>query len=52
MITKLTKNCPSCQTKYVVVWNSELQEGKPNICPFCSHEIDEEVNETDNDSWN
>jgi hypothetical protein len=23
----------------------------PITCPFCSHEIDEEASETDNDSW-
>jgi hypothetical protein len=23
----------------------------PITCPFCSHEIDEETIETDNDSW-
>lgn len=51
MITKLTKTCPSCQTKYVIAWNKELHEMEPITCAFCSHEIDEETSETDNDSW-
>ena len=42
MITKKTKHCPSCQTKYVVAWDFEKNEMEPITCPFCSHEIDEE----------
>lgn len=51
MITKQTKTCPSCQTKYIIAWNHKIHEMIPITCPFCSHEIDEEVSETDNDSW-
>ena len=61
MITKQTKTCPSCETKYVLTWNNEIHETNPITCPFCAHEIDEEdphplevneeVSETDNDSW-
>jgi uncharacterized Zn-finger protein len=51
MITKQTKTCPSCETKYVVAWNNEIHESSPITCPFCAHEIDEETSETDNDSW-
>jgi uncharacterized Zn-finger protein len=51
MITKLTKNCPHCETKYIVAWDNDKYEMNPITCPFCSHEIDEDVSEKDNDSW-
>lgn len=51
MITKQTKTCTSCQTKYVIAWNNEIYDISPIACPFCSHEIDEEISEQDNDSW-
>ena len=51
MITKKTKHCPSCQTKYVIAWDFEKNEMEPITCPFCSHEIDEETSVDDNDSW-
>ena len=52
MITKVTKTCPSCQTKYVIAWNNEAHEMTPITCPFCAHEIDEEAVEIDNEDWN
>jgi uncharacterized Zn-finger protein len=51
VITKQTKTCPHCETKYVIAWDYEKYEMNPITCPFCSHEIDEETSETDNDSW-
>lgn len=51
MITKHTKSCPSCQTKYVIAWDAEKTDLSPISCPFCANEIDEATSEQDNDSW-
>jgi DNA-directed RNA polymerase subunit RPC12/RpoP len=61
MIEKRQKTCSSCETKYVVEWDIEVQDLEPLTCPFCGHEVeeledDEEdtiwTNESEDDNWN
>ena len=59
MIEKRQKTCSSCDTKYNVEWDIEVQDLEPLTCPFCGHEVeeledDEEIwtNESEDDNWN
>ena len=61
MIEKRQKTCSSCETKYTVEWDIEVQDLEPFTCPFCGHEVeeledDEEdtiwTNESEDDNWN
>ena len=60
MIEKRQKTCSSCETKYKIECNIEVQYLEPLTCPFCGHEVeeleDEEVwsneVEAEDDSWN
>ena len=58
MIEKRNKTCSSCETKYTVEWDIEVQDLEPLTCPFCGHEVeeleDEEIwtNESEDDNWN
>ena len=59
---KSKKACTSCETKYTVEWNIELQDLEPLTCPFCGHEVEEVqnndedetiwTNESEDDNWN
>jgi transcription initiation factor IIE alpha subunit len=61
MLEKRQKTCSSCETKYTVEWDIEVQDLEPLTCPFCGHEVeeledDEEdtiwTNESEDDNWN
>ena len=61
MIEKREKTCSSCETKYMVQWDIEVQDLEPLTCPFCGREVeeledDEEdtiwINESEDDNWN
>jgi len=61
MIEKRPKTCTSCETKYTVEWDTEVQDLEPLTCPFCGREVeeldeDEEdtiwTNDSEDDSWN
>ena len=60
MIEKREKTCSSCETKYKIEWDIEVQDLEPLTCPFCGHEVeeleddDEEIwtNESEDDNWN
>jgi transcription initiation factor IIE alpha subunit len=61
MIEKRQKTCSSCETKYTVEWDIEVQDLEPLTCPFCGREVeeleddDEEeiwTNESEDDNWN
>jgi transcription initiation factor IIE alpha subunit len=59
MLEKRQKTCSSCETKYTVEWDIEVQDLEPLTCPFCGHEVeeledDEEIwtNESEDDNWN
>jgi len=58
MLEKKQKTCSSCETKYTVEWDIEVQDLEPLTCPFCGHEVeeleDEEIwtNESEDDNWN
>ena len=60
MIEKREKTCSSCETKYLVQWDIEVQDLEPLTCPFCGHEVEEvEVdeeetiwtNKSEDDNW-
>ena len=57
MKEKRQKTCSSCETKYTVEWDIELQDLEPLTCPFCGHEVedledeDEAVWTNDEDRW-
>ena len=58
MLEKRQKTCSSCETKYTVEWDIEVQDLEQLTCPFCGHEVeeleDEEIwtNESEDDNWN
>ena len=61
MIEKRQKTCSSCETKYTIEWDIEVQDLEPLTCPFCGREVDEledddeeEIwtNESEDDNWN
>ena len=62
MIEKREKTCSSCETKYSIQWDIEVQDLEPLTCPFCGHEVEEVTsddgeetiwtNESEDDSWN
>jgi len=61
MIEKRNKTCSSCETKYTVEWDIEVQDLEPLTCPFCGREVeeldeDEEdtiwTNDSEDDNWN
>ena len=57
MIERRQKTCSSCDTKYTVEWDIEMQDLEPLTCPFCGHEVedledDETVWTNEDDSWN
>ena len=39
MIEKRPKTCSSCETKYTVEWDTEVQDLEPLTCPFCGREV-------------
>ena len=57
---KRQKTCSSCETKYIVEWDIEVQDLEPLTCPFCGYEVDEDIDEdnekvfeqAEDDSWN
>jgi hypothetical protein len=51
MLIKLPKVCTNCETKYIVVYDNEVYDTKPMVCPFCSYELDEEESVKENDNW-
>ena len=52
MIEKREKTCSSCETKYMVQWDIEVQDLEPLTCPFCGHEVEEvEANEGEDTIW-
>ena len=60
MIEKRQKTCSSCETKYTVEWDIEVQDLEPLTCPFCGYEVEneedelEEVwsNDSEDEDWN
>ena len=56
MIEKREKTCSSCETKYYIQWDIEVQDLEPLTCPFCGFEVEEEADEhqedNEDDSWN
>jgi len=58
MLEKRQKTCSSCETKYTIEWDIEVQDLEPLTCPFCGYEVeelqDEEIwsNENEDDNWN
>ena len=57
MLEKRQKTCSSCETKYIVEWDIEVQDLEPLTCPFCGHEVEELEDEevtwiNEDDSWN
>jgi|TARA_R110000803_G_scaffold137479_3_gene204403 uncharacterized Zn-finger protein len=61
MIEKRQKTCASCETKYTVEWDIEVQDLEPLTCPFCGREVEEIedegeesiwTNESEDDNWN
>ncbi|MDA9761390.1 hypothetical protein N9C63_00515 [bacterium] len=65
MIEKRNKTCSSCETKYTVEWDIEVQDLEPLTCPFCGREVEEledeediwindqsETEDTEEDRWN
>ena len=58
------KNCSSCETKYIVEWDINIQDLEPMTCPFCGYaveleddeerieNIDREEHTNEDDSWN
>ena len=62
MLEKRQKTCSSCETKYTVEWDIDIQDLEPLTCPFCGHEVEEledeeevwsnEQPESEDDSWN
>ena len=41
MIEKRKKTCSSCETKYTIEWDIDIQDLEPLTCPFCGHEVEE-----------
>jgi len=57
MIETREKTCSSCETKYKVQWDIEVQDLEPLTCPFCGYEVEEEhdsevPDEAEHESWN
>ena len=61
MIEKREKTCSSCETKYSIQWDIEVQDLEPLTCPFCGREVEEIeddvedtiwTNESEDDNWN
>ena len=62
MIETGQKTCSSCETKYSIQWDIEVQDLEPLTCPFCGHEVEEVTeddelqpiwtNESEDDNWN
>jgi DNA-directed RNA polymerase subunit RPC12/RpoP len=61
MIEKREKTCSSCETKYSVQWDIEVQDLEPLTCPFCGYEVEDEADEVEwinkevedeDNSWN
>ena len=62
MIETRQKTCSSCETKYSIQWDIEVQDLEQLTCPFCGHEVEEVTeddelqpiwtNESDDDNWN
>ena len=61
MIEKREKTCSSCETKYSIQWDIEVQDLEPLTCPFCGYEVEDEADEVEwinkdvedeDNSWN
>tara|TARA_S200002703_G_C3702492_1_gene215768 strand:+ start:246 stop:428 length:183 start_codon:yes stop_codon:yes gene_type:complete len=60
MIETREKTCSSCETKYKVQWDIEVQDLEPLTCPFCGYEVEDEADEVEwvnkdedeDDNWN
>ena len=51
MIETRSKTCSSCDTKYMVQWDIEVQDLEPLTCPFCGHEVEEVGNDEEDTIW-
>ena len=51
MIEKRQKTCSSCETKYTVEWDIEVQDLEPLTCPFCGHEVEELDDDEEDTIW-
>ena len=57
MIETREKTCSSCETKYKIQCDIEVQDLEPLTCPFCGYEVEDEadevewVNKDEDDSW-
>ena len=47
MIEKREKTCSSCETKYSIQWDIEVQDLEPLTCPFCGYEVEDEADEVE-----
>jgi len=60
MIETREKTCSSCETKYKIQWDIEVQDLEPLTCPFCGYEVEDEADEIEwvnkdedeDDNWN
>ncbi len=60
MIETREKTCSSCETKYKIQWDIEVQDLEPLTCPFCGYEVEDEADEVEwvnkdedeDDNWN
>jgi DNA-directed RNA polymerase subunit RPC12/RpoP len=51
MVEKRVKTCSSCETKYTITWDLEVQDLTPITCPFCGFETNDEEDIEDETVW-
>jgi len=49
---KEKKYCSNCDNKYTIVYNEDDTDLQPLSCPFCSYEVDEQIEEEEIDNEN
>ena len=51
MIEKRQKTCSSCETKYTVEWDIEVQDLEPLTCQCSGREVEELEDDDEEEIW-
>ena len=42
---KFKRHCANCNTKFSILYNEDTTEQRVTVCPFCSYELEDELDE-------
>jgi DNA-directed RNA polymerase subunit RPC12/RpoP len=42
---KYKRHCANCNTKFSIIYDEDKTEQRVTVCPFCSYELEDELDE-------